>query len=27
MDGRLDDSLQLLADFKRYEQHMKLGTV
>jgi len=27
MDGRLDDSLQLLADFKRYDQHMKLGTV
>ena len=27
MDGRLDDSLQLLADFKKSEQKMKLGTV
>jgi len=27
MDGRLEDSHQLLVDFKRTGQHMKLGTV
>ena len=27
MDGRLDDALQLLTDFKKHDQHMKLGTV
>ena len=27
MDGRLDDSLQLLLDFKRSGQNIKLGTI
>ena len=27
MDGRFDDALQLLVEFKRSEQAMKLGTV
>ena len=27
MDGRLEDALQLLVEFKRSEQTMKLGTV